>query len=153
MQSDNPEDPVILVGHDGREHGADGLALAGRLARALDARVVVANVIHKDRPRVAGSDELEAALRAESEAMLAELPLAGLGVPAAVEAVAAESAEAGLSELAEQLGALMIVVASSHRGRIGRVLAGTTAERLLRDAPCAVAVAPRSPIPSVPTRR
>jgi nucleotide-binding universal stress UspA family protein len=34
------------------------------------------------------------------------------------------------------------VIGSSHRGAIGRVLAGTTAERLLHGAPCPVAVVP-----------
>lgn len=36
----------------------------------------------------------------------------------------------------------MIVVGSSHTGRLGRVLPGSTAERLLRGAPCPVVVVP-----------
>jgi nucleotide-binding universal stress UspA family protein len=41
---------------------------------------------------------------------------------------------------AEQAG--IIVVGSSHTGRLGRVLPGSTAERLLHGAPCPVAVVP-----------
>ena len=35
------------------------------------------------------------------------------------------------------------MIGSSRRGGVGRVFAGTTAERLLHGAPCPVAVAPR----------
>jgi nucleotide-binding universal stress UspA family protein len=37
----------------------------------------------------------------------------------------------------------VLVVGSSHRGRLGRVLPGGVGERLLHAAPCAVAIAPR----------
>jgi nucleotide-binding universal stress UspA family protein len=49
----------------------------------------------------------------------------------------------GLQDLAEQEGADAIVLGSTHRGALGRVLVGSVAERLLTSAPCAVAVAPR----------
>ena len=48
-----------------------------------------------------------------------------------------------LQELAEREDAAAIVIGSSHRGDLGRVFAGTTAERLLHGAPCPVLVAPR----------
>src|SRR5215218_2316022 len=47
-----------------------------------------------------------------------------------------------LQTLAEQEDADIIVVGSSHTGRLGRVLPGSTAERLLHGAPCPVAVVP-----------
>jgi nucleotide-binding universal stress UspA family protein len=53
------------------------------------------------------------------------------------------SAPRGLDQLAEAEGADLIVIGSSHRGKIGRVLFGSVGERLLYGAPCAVAVAPR----------
>src|ERR687885_718966 len=48
-----------------------------------------------------------------------------------------------LHELAERESAALLVLGSSHRSAVGRVLAGTTAERLLHGSPCPVAVAPR----------
>jgi nucleotide-binding universal stress UspA family protein len=48
-----------------------------------------------------------------------------------------------LHELAERLGAGLIVVGSSHRGRLGRVLSGSVTAGVLHGAGCAVAVAPR----------
>src|SRR5690349_16212972 len=44
---------------------------------------------------------------------------------------------------AERLGCDVLVVGSSHRAGVGRVLAGSTTERLLHDATCPIAVAPR----------
>ena len=44
---------------------------------------------------------------------------------------AARSAAQGLHELAESAQADALIVGSSHRGAIGRVLAGSVAERLL----------------------
>jgi nucleotide-binding universal stress UspA family protein len=37
----------------------------------------------------------------------------------------------------------MLVLGSSRRDRLGRVLPGAVTDRLLRGAPCAVAVAPK----------
>lgn len=47
-----------------------------------------------------------------------------------------------LQALAEELEAGLIVVGSSHTGHLGRVLPGSTAERLLHGSPCPVAVVP-----------
>jgi nucleotide-binding universal stress UspA family protein len=47
-----------------------------------------------------------------------------------------------LRTLAERTRAALIVVGSTHRGRAGRVLPGSVAERLLHRAPCPVAIVP-----------
>lgn len=47
-----------------------------------------------------------------------------------------------LAELAGSHEADLVVLGSSHRGPIGRVVPGATVERLLGEAPCAIAVAP-----------
>ncbi|HSK76190.1 MAG TPA: universal stress protein [Thermoanaerobaculia bacterium] len=47
-----------------------------------------------------------------------------------------------LAQLARFHRADLVVVGASHRGAAGRVLPGATVERLLGEAPCAVAVAP-----------
>ena len=59
-----------------------------------------------------------------------------------LKAIANPSPSHGLHALAEQEDADLIVVGSTHTGRAGRVLPGSTAERLLHGAPCPVAVAP-----------
>lgn len=47
-----------------------------------------------------------------------------------------------LAHLARAEGADLVVLGSTHRGPIGRVIPGATVERLLGEPPCAIAVAP-----------
>jgi nucleotide-binding universal stress UspA family protein len=62
----------------------------------------------------------------------------------AVMLMAAGSVEdsGGLARLARSQEADLIVLGPTHRGPLGRVVPGGTAERLLAEAPCAIAVAP-----------
>jgi nucleotide-binding universal stress UspA family protein len=53
------------------------------------------------------------------------------------------SAARALHEAAEEFGAGLVVVGSTSRGGVGRVLPGSTAQRLMHGAPCPVAVVPR----------
>lgn len=53
------------------------------------------------------------------------------------------SAGRALHDVAEHYNAAAIVVGSSHRGPVGRVLMGDVAAGLLHGAPCPVVVAPR----------
>jgi nucleotide-binding universal stress UspA family protein len=101
-------------------------------------------------------------------ASVAPSPYAGsLSEPYAVDTTADDTVAAALSRLRDQLGvvtrsvtdasvpralhalardeeASTIVVGSTTRGHIGRVMPGSTAERLLHGSPCAVALAPRN---------
>jgi nucleotide-binding universal stress UspA family protein len=49
---------------------------------------------------------------------------------------------AALAAEAREQGADLVVLGSTHRGPLGRIVPGTTMENLLGGAPCAVAVAP-----------
>jgi nucleotide-binding universal stress UspA family protein len=60
-----------------------------------------------------------------------------------VEVPAGQSVGRGLHEAALEQGADLIVVGSSHRGLLGRILAGDDVLATLRSAPCSVAIAPR----------
>ncbi|MDA0183156.1 universal stress protein [Solirubrobacter phytolaccae] len=60
-----------------------------------------------------------------------------------VSAHRGESAAQLLHQRAEATDARLVVLGSSHTGRLGRVIPGSTGERLLHGAPCAVAVVPR----------
>jgi nucleotide-binding universal stress UspA family protein len=57
--------------------------------------------------------------------------------------VLAGSPAGTLQELAHELGAAAIVVGSSHRGTVGRLLIGDVAAGLLHGSTCPVVVAPR----------
>jgi nucleotide-binding universal stress UspA family protein len=74
----------------------------------------------------------------------AEEILAKADAPDDIErrAVPAPSAPHGLQALAEQEGAVLLVVGSTHRGAIGLIEPGGVAQRVLHGCPCAVAIAP-----------
>lgn len=137
----------ILIGHDGSARGDDALAL-GRLLATLqpDAELHLATVYDQLVPRSGPDDERPAQrrVREAAEALLDRVradrwPQLG---DEALHAVCAKAPADGLHELAETLDADVIVVGASARGGLGRIWPGSTTERILHRAPCAVAVAP-----------
>ena len=121
---------TTLIGVDGTARSEDAVALARRLAR-LGAGDVILATVTPDR------DEGDATVR-RMRGLLAGIE------PERVRTaiVPGRSAARGLHELALAEDAALIVVGSTHTGRLGRVRPGATGERLLLGAPCAVAVAP-----------
>ena len=133
----------ILVGYDGRERSEDALALARSLAEALGAELVIASIYpHDPFPRTYIA-EYEAHLRRDTEELLVKLR-SGFTGNLQTRAEGATSPARGLHDLAEEESADLIVIGSSAHGALGRILAGSTGQSLLRGAPCAVAVAPAS---------
>jgi len=135
----------IIVGVDQSERSQDAVALAARLARGSDAELLLVCAYPYDtRPSRAANAEYRQYLREDAlgalERAAGALPE---DVPAERLAIPEVSPAKAIQELAAQARASLIVIGSSHRGALGRVLAGTTAERLLHGAPCPVAVAPR----------
>jgi len=112
----------VLVGYDGGDTSEDALAFAGVFAgptgtitaacAGANADAVLARLSERERPR-----------------------------PLTVAARGRTPAHA-LRDLVDERGYDLVVVGSTHRGKVGRVLAGTTADALLHGGPCAVAVAP-----------
>lgn len=131
----------VIAAVDGRERSADAVSLARVLATALGTRAAVANV-YVTPPLAGGAlgDEVRALQREDA---LRVAGVAAGGEPALETHVTGSGSPGrGLVELAEQLGAAAIVMGSSRRGALGRVLPGSAGERLLHGAPCPVAVAP-----------
>lgn len=56
--------------------------------------------------------------------------------------VASGSAAHALQQTASDVGAGLIVVGSTHKGSVGRIALGSTADRVLDGAPCPVAIVP-----------
>jgi nucleotide-binding universal stress UspA family protein len=137
---DAPSYNKLIAGYDGSDHAVDGLALAEHLSDVTGAELLVVAVVSHEFPYVPGTPDREEALRSQAKDMLVDAVWESDRVHARV--VAARSPAQGLHELAESEKADALVVGSSHRGPVGRVLAGSTSERLLHGAPCPVAVAP-----------
>jgi nucleotide-binding universal stress UspA family protein len=132
----------ILVGIDDSAGAEDALAFARRLADATGARLQLASAYpYEEWPSRVASHEFGAFLRDEAQSVL-DRRAASLGtVP--THTIADHSPARALHQLAERIGAALIVVGSTHRGAIGRVLPGSTGERLMHGSPCPVAIAPR----------
>jgi len=130
----------LIAGYDGTDRAADGLALARVLAGVTGAELLVVTVVPSQFPYAPGTFEYEDELRAEAANTLAAAVPEGDGVRTRV--VSARTATQGLYDLAESEEADAVVVGSCRRGAVGRVLAGSVAERLLHGAPCPVVVAP-----------
>lgn len=75
-------------------------------------------------------EQLQAALQTE-------------GVAADLHAVEHSTPARGLAAAIEELQPALIVLGSSRHGSAGRVMPGSTAERVIHGAPCPVAVVPR----------
>jgi nucleotide-binding universal stress UspA family protein len=133
---------TVLVGYDGGAEARDALALGRMLAGLAGGELALAAVLPVKEESI-GLEGYEAALKEESDRLFATaLPeLAGVDFESRV--VGNDPPAEALRAVAEQVGADVIVLGSTHRGPIGRIYPGSVAERLLHGAPCAVAVAPR----------
>jgi len=138
----SPPSPII-VGVERSERSRDALALARTLALAAGSRLILVTVYPLDgRSAVMPPGAHAATLADEAQATLewAVRPLPG--IRATLRPVPCISVTRGLQQVAEEEGALAIVVGPSHRGTLGQVVPGSVGERLLHGAPCPVAVAP-----------
>jgi nucleotide-binding universal stress UspA family protein len=132
---------TVLVGVDGHRGGRDALALAGQLLEP-DGKLTLANVYPGDsRLRHASPHEHERVAQKRAFAILTEARDQA-GVFADLLSVESPSPGRGLHELAESIGADLVVVGSSRRGGLGRVLIGDDTHAALNGARCAVAIAP-----------
>jgi nucleotide-binding universal stress UspA family protein len=133
----------IVVGVDEHEGGRDAIALARRML-AADGELTLAYVYTGD-PHVyrSASAAYEASER-EHACELLERTTEETGVQAHLRWRGSPSVGRGLHELCEVIGADLLVVGSSRRGLLGRVLIGDDTRAALNGAPCAIAIAPAS---------
>ncbi len=130
----------IVVGVDGRSGGRDAIALARELGMSL-ARVVLANAYGAGGMFARGGETAIAAERAGAHSLLIRERLDS-GI-AAETVVGCGAPARALHAIAEDEQADLLIVGSSHRGPVARVLLGDDTMAVLRHPPCAVAIAPR----------
>jgi nucleotide-binding universal stress UspA family protein len=131
----------IVVGVDEHDGGRDAIALARRLV-GRDGELTLAHVYAGDAYIYrGGSAEYESAAREETIELL-EWVRRETDVAAHLRSRESASVGRGLHELCEQVGADLLVVGSSRRGLLGRVLLGDDTRGALNGSPCAIAIAP-----------
>ena len=126
----------IVVGHD--PHGADDAPLQFGIATA---RFTGAPLIVVAVDGDAAADPLERA-----RARLDATP----EVSSELRVVERRNAAQGLTEVLQEVDAGLGVVGTTSRGAVGRAVVGSTAERVIHDAPCPIAVVPRGFAGGVP---
>jgi nucleotide-binding universal stress UspA family protein len=131
----------IVAGADGTDSGLDAVALGAHLAGAVGVPLTVV-CVSPEQAELAGAEAADDVGRHAAAILESAREVVG-DLPAELRTVAASSPARGLAELAEEEGAEAVVVGSTRRGAIGRVMTGSTAERLLHGTGCPVAVAPR----------
>lgn len=143
-QHPHPQSGPVIVGVDGSQRSVEALALADLLGPALGRPVVIAYVHPYGKlSSLLSEGEYEALIREVAESTFDQIREHLPSVPQRrMQLVSDESPAAGLHTLAEREAAALIVIGSSHRSNIGRILVGGTGERLLSGASAPVAVAP-----------
>ena len=138
----NSFDGPLVIGYDGAPGGADALALGLGWSRQLSVRAVIVTVYPGPAPIGPGRVDVEwvADQRREAERLLDEaLTVSSPATSVEFKAVGSGSASHGLHDVAEQLGASLIVLGSQTERRL---LATSTGERVIAGAPCPVAMPP-----------
>lgn len=131
----------ILVGVDRDGGGRDAIALAAKLG-GVGAELTLAHIYLGDARFVPESGQDRALVERERARELLESACTQTGVDAHSRWSESSSVGRGLHELCEQIGADLLVVGSSRRTVLGRVLLGDDTHAALNGAPCALAIAP-----------
>jgi nucleotide-binding universal stress UspA family protein len=145
---------TILAGFSASGQGTAPLHLAAQLSRCTGARIVAAAIIERPWPPRADLVETEyltyLGMQAKKslKAMADQLP-DDLDVWQIVHQ--ATSIPEGLTELAAEMSADVVVVGSSSSGLLGRIALGSVTDRLVHTAAVPVAIAPRG-YPAYPGR-
>ncbi len=129
---------TAVVGVDGRSGGRDAIALAAALVEP-GGRLILATVVRprggaKLGPLVADADRRAAAQMLEGEQ-------ARLGGATSIAVAVGSSIRDGLHRVVADHDADLLVLGSTHRGSLGRLLLGDGASGALDGARCAVAIA------------
>jgi len=132
----------IITAVDGRAESRDAVRLATELAAGAGAKLDMAAVLDYS-PLPIDLAPYEAALRDHFERIFEQVSAQEPGLTYTAHRLTGPSPAGALSGLAEELDPMMIVIGSTHRGRIGRVLPGSLGDRLLGGGPAPVAIAPR----------
>src|SRR3954452_3503620 len=134
----------ILVGYspESADQGPVNFGIAA--SRFTDAPLVVAavNPGGSDIDRMSGAEFGPDAARDGGTLEPLRVEVDEGDVDATVHVVEHSSPARGLAQAVEQFRPGLLVIGSTHRGGLGRVLLGSTAERLIHGSPCPVVVVP-----------
>ncbi|WP_375430176.1 universal stress protein [uncultured Friedmanniella sp.] len=140
----------VVVGYLPHKGGRGSLDLGLQLAHALDEPMVVVTVVPRQwsTPSMARVDAeyadyaVQVGQEAERQAR-AYLTDTTVKVDISYRSVTGRSTASALVDAVGELGATVLVLGSSTDGQVGRVVVGSTADKLLHAAPVPLAISPR----------
>ena len=141
---------TVAVGFLARKGGRSPLYLAVEAAKTLKTSLTVVTVVPRPwlTPSIARIDaeyaEYAEQLAVESAAQ-AKQCITSLtdDLDVRYHKVAHRSASGGLLQAVEELGAELLVLGSASDGKLGQVVVGSTADRLLHSSPVPLSISPR----------
>ena len=130
----------IIVAYDPNTADRAPVNFGVAAARFTGAPLIIASV----SARATAHDGPEDDLLADASGVLGEVrrELEQEGISVECRELENTSAARALHEAADAEDAGLLVVGSTRRGAVGRVLPGSTAERLMHGAPCPIAIVP-----------
>ena len=131
----------VIVGVDGQEGGRDALALA-RVLVADGGQLTLAHVYPGDPYVWRGGNPAYQAVEEDDARAVLETARREAKVDAQLRHIGDPRVGKGLHVLAERVGADLLVVGSSRRGLMSRVMMGDDTREALNGASSAVAIAP-----------
>jgi nucleotide-binding universal stress UspA family protein len=131
----------VIVGIDAEEGGRDALTLAKNLL-GDGGRMTLANVYPSEAYVWRGGNPAYHIIEKDESVALLQRARQEAGVEAELTQVGDSSVGRGLHVMAEAAEADLLVVGSSRRGLMDRVMLGNDTRAALNGAPCAVAMAP-----------
>lgn len=141
---------TVLVGYVPHKGGRGSLDLGLQLAHALGTRLAVVTVVPRQwsTPSLARVDaeyaEFAQQLGQQAEAKAREyLVDPSVEVPIDYHAVSGRSVTSALLEAAGECEASVLVLGSSTDGAVGRIVVGSTTDKLLHSSPVPLALSPR----------
>ncbi|MFZ1163257.1 universal stress protein [Mycobacterium sp.] len=141
---------TVAVGYLAGKGGRSPLYLAVEAAKSLKMSLTVVTVVPRpwmtpslgriDAEYAEYAEQLAANSAKQAQACLSEL---AEGLEVTFHKVAHRSASGGLLEAVEELEPEVLVLGSASDGKLGQLVVGSTADRLLHSSPVPLAVAPR----------
>jgi nucleotide-binding universal stress UspA family protein len=141
---------TVAVGYLASKGGRSSLYLAVEAARTLKTSLTVVTVVPRpwmtpslgriDAEYAHYADQLAASSASEAQQVVGAL---ADGLDVKYHKVAHRSASGGLLEAAAELEPEVLVLGSAADGKLGQVVVGSTADRLLHSSPVPLAITPR----------
>jgi len=131
----------ILAPTDFSDLSAHGVRYACRLAKEMDAEIIVLNVDVLDESNRVDKREIEQHKKRLAEFVAEKIPDAGAGLKMR-PVVDAGQPFGAIIDCAEKEGVDLIVMSSHGRTGLSRMLIGSVTDKILRGAPCPVLVVP-----------